>query len=135
MASIFSQMLEGSIPAHRVWQDELCFVIVDIRPLKRGHCLVIPVQEVDQWTDLEPDVATHLMSVAHRVGRAQKQVFGGSRIGLMIAGFEVPHAHIHVTPMDSMADMNFVNADTAATDADLTEVAALLTEALGVSEG
>lgn len=125
-------MLDESIPAHRVWQDDLCFVIVDIRPLKKGHCLVIPNQEIDQWIDLEPEVAAHLMRVAQKVGRAQQLVFGGARIGLMIAGFEVPHAHIHVTPMDSMADLDFAQADTTVSDTDLANVAASLEAALRV---
>ena len=84
---------------------------LDVRPLAPGHALVVPREEIDQWTDLSSATATHLMAVAHRIGQAQKAVFTPARIGLMIAGFEVPHAHVHVVPMNSMAQLDFVNAD------------------------
>lgn len=94
-------------------EDEHCVSFLDVRPLAPGHALVVPRQEIDQWTDLSPDLAAHLMSVAHRVGHAQKAVFSPARIGLMIAGFEVPHAHVHVVPMNSMAHLDFSNADSS----------------------
>lgn len=91
----------------------MCVSFLDVRPLAPGHALVVPKLEVDQWTDLEPDAASHLMGVAHTIGRAQKQVFSPARIGLMIAGFEVPHTHLHVVPMNSMAQLDFANANTS----------------------
>ncbi len=126
MVSIFSRIISGEIPGRLVWEDDTCVVMVDIRPLKRGHCLVIPKQEVDHWVDLEPDVASHLMAVASTVARAQSSTMDGKRIGLMIAGFEVPHTHIHITPIDSMRDLDFVNANSAVTDDELDDVAATL---------
>ena len=81
--------------------------ILDIRPLASGHVLVIPRVETDQWTDLSPDTAAHLMKVAHSIGRAQMRVFAPERIGLVIAGFEVPHAHLHVVPVNAMSDLDF----------------------------
>ena len=71
----------------------------------------MPRVEVDQWTDLDPTTVSHLMAVAHRVGRAQKELLAPARIGLMIAGFEVPHVHVHVVPMNEMGDLDFANAD------------------------
>lgn len=94
-----------------LWEDEICVAFLDVRPLAPGHILVIPRVEVDQWTDLETAVATHLMEVAQAIGRAQMTVFSPGRIGLMIAGFEVPHTHVHVVPINTMDDLDFANAD------------------------
>ncbi len=123
MASIFSRIIAGEIPGRIVWDDPTCVVMVDIRPLHRGHCLVIPREEVDHWVDLDDTTATHLMSVAREVGRAQQQAFPCARIGLLIAGYEVPHTHVHVVPTDTMADFDFRNADASADPADLDAVA------------
>ena len=130
MASIFTRIIAGEIPGRLVWDDDRCVVMVDIRPLHQGHCLVVPKAEVDQWTDLDPETATHLMAVAHHVGRAQRQVFSCQRIGLLIAGFEVPHAHVHVVPIDGMGDLDFANADSSADGAELDQVAERLRQQL-----
>lgn len=113
MASIFTMIINGEIPSRMLVEDERCVAFLDVRPLAPGHALVVPRQEIDQWTDLSGDTAAHLMSVAHRIGQAQKAVFSPARIGLMIAGFEVPHAHVHVVPMNSMAQLDFANADSS----------------------
>ena len=123
MASIFSRIIAGEIPGRLVWDDDVCVVMVDIRPLHPGHCLVIPKAEVDHWVDLGADVATHLMDVARHVGRAQRQAFTSERIGMMIAGFEVPHTHVHVVPIDDMGDLDFRNADPSVDAAELDQVA------------
>jgi diadenosine tetraphosphate (Ap4A) HIT family hydrolase len=123
MASIFTRIIDGELPGRFVWRDDRAVAMVDIRPLHPGHVLVIPRQEVDQWVDLEPDLAAHLMTVAGHVGRAQRRVVPCQRVGLMIAGFEVPHAHLHVIPVDSMGDFDFARADTAADPADLDAMA------------
>ncbi len=112
MPSIFTRIINGDIPGRILWTDDECFAMLDIRPLHPGHTLVIPRAEIDQWTDLDPGVATHLMGVAHTIGRAQRSVVECQRIGLMIAGFEVPHTHIHVVPLESMANLDFRTADT-----------------------
>ncbi len=112
MSSIFTKIIAGEIPGRILWADELCFAMLDIRPLHAGHVLVIPRAEVDHWIDLEPETATHLMAVAQIIGSAQKSVVDCERIGLMIAGFEVPHTHVHVVPLDTMANLDFRNADT-----------------------
>ncbi|MEM9892107.1 MAG: HIT family protein [Actinomycetota bacterium] len=130
MASIFSRIIAGDIPGRLVWDDETCVVMVDIRPLHRGHCLVIPKQEVDHWVDLDAVTSAHLMVVAREVGRAQQSVVTCERIGLMIAGFEVPHTHLHVVPMNTMAELDFRNADPSVDAADLDAVADELRKAL-----
>ncbi len=130
MASIFSRIIAGEIPGRFVWSDDRCVVMVDIRPLARGHVLVIPRDEIDEWSDLPVGLAGHLMQVAHAVSRAQREVFPCARVGLIIAGFEVPHAHIHVVPMDSMSNLDFGNADPAARPDDLDQVTVELRRAL-----
>ena len=111
MSSIFTRIIDGEIPSRMLWEDDACVAFLDVRPLAAGHALVVPRQETDQWTDLAAADAAHLTTVAHTIGRAQKAVFRPARIGLMIAGFEVPHTHLHVIPLTSMAQMDFANAD------------------------
>lgn len=110
MASVFSLIIEGKIPGHFVWQDEVAVAILTIQPIREGHVLVIPRLEVDQWTDLPVTVMTHLSEVSHRIANALKLGFPCKRVGMMIAGLEVPHTHIHLVPMDSMADLSFAHA-------------------------
>jgi diadenosine tetraphosphate (Ap4A) HIT family hydrolase len=128
--TIFSRIIAGEIPARFVWRDERAVAFLDVRPLAPGHVLVVPVDEIDQWTDLAADTAAHLMTVAHAVGNAQMQAFSPPRIGLMIAGFEVPHVHIHVMPVHSMQQFDFSRADTspdpARLDRDADELRAAL---------
>lgn len=134
MATIFTRIIEGEIPGRIIWSDDRCVVMVDIRPLHPGHCLVIPRVEVDHWVDLDPALSAHLMTVAAMVGRAQRAVVPCRRIGLMIAGFEVPHTHLHVVPIDSMADLDFATADGGADPADLDAMAESLRAALRADE-
>lgn len=130
MASIFTRIINGDIPGRIVWDDDVCVVMVDIRPLHPGHCLVIPKTEVDQWTELDAVTAQHLMAVAHRVASTLKELVPCRRVGLMIAGFEVPHTHLHVVPLQSMANLDFANADESADPAELDAMAAQLAAAL-----
>ncbi len=130
MASIFTRIINGEIPGRFIWDDEVCIAMIDIRPLHRGHTLVIPKTEVDQWVDLDAEIATHLMGVAQTIGQAQRSVIECARIGLMIAGFEVPHTHVHVVPISTMADLDFTNAETSPRADDLDAVADELRGAL-----
>jgi len=130
VTSIFTRIINGEIPGRFVWDDHLCVAFMDVRPLARGHVLVVPRAETDQWTDLSVDSATHLMGVAHAIGNAQKSVFSPARIGLMIAGFEVAHVHVHVVPMDSMANLDFSRADPNPDRADMDAAHTALREAL-----
>ena len=110
MPSVFTLIINGDLPGHFVWSDDRCVGFLSINPITDGHALVVPRAEVDHWIDLDADLAAHLMQVAHHLGTALQTVFAPERIGLMIAGFEVPHLHVHVIPTRSMADIDFANA-------------------------
>ena len=115
MATIFTRIIDGELPGRFVWRDEHCVAFLSINPLREGHTLVVPRAEVDHWVDLDPGTTAHLMLVARAIGEAQMDAFAPTRIGLRIAGLEVPHTHLHVVPMDGVHDLDF---DNAATDAD-----------------
>ena len=83
---------------------------MSINPLAHGHALVVPIKEIDHWIDASPDLLSHLFGVAHRIGRAQERAFHCARVGLIVAGYEVPHAHIHVIPTNDMSQLSFANA-------------------------
>ena len=110
MPTIFTRVINGDIPGTFVWRDDQCVAFMSINPINRGHVLVVPRAELDHWIDLEPRLTEHLMVVAQVIGRAQQAAFSPARVGLIIAGFEVPHVHIHVIPMESMAHLAFANA-------------------------
>lgn len=130
MATLFTKIINGEIPGELVWEDDVCVAFLNIAPLTRGHALVVPRAEVDLWTDLDPATMGHLMEVAATVGRAQLGAFGGKRVGVVIQGFEVPHAHVHVFPASSPDDFD-LSAATPRDPADLAQDAVLLREALG----
>lgn len=111
MASVFSRIIAGELPARFVWQDETCVAFLSNRPLRPGHTLVVPKTEVDHWLDIDTNLLAHLTDVAQRIGRVQMTAFKPARIGLVIAGLEVPHLHIHVIPMRGMQDLDFRNQD------------------------
>ena len=113
MGSIFTEIISGNIPGHFVWKDDLAVVIMTIAPIKEGHVLVIPRQEVDQWDDLPEETAAHLVIVAQKVTKGLKKAFPSERVGLIIAGLEVPHTHIHLIPVNSLADFDFTLAKQA----------------------
>lgn len=106
MATIFTKIIDGEIPGRFIWQDDKCVAFLDINPLSYGHTLVVPRQEVDMWTDVDTDLNAHLYTVASRIGAAQVAGLGAARAGMMIAGYEVPHLHLHVFPTQSLADFD-----------------------------
>ena len=110
MSTVFTKIINGEFPGTFVWRDESCVAFMSINPMAPGHVLVVPVEEVDHWIDAPPELAAHLFSVAHVIGRAQQAAFECERIGLIIAGYEVPHTHIHVLPTTSMGQLSFANA-------------------------
>jgi histidine triad (HIT) family protein len=111
MATIFTQIIEGRLPARFVWRDDECVVFLSNRPLRPGHVLVVPRQEIDHWIDLDPALLCHLAETAQTVGRAQMAGFKPERIGVMLAGLEVPHCHFHVVPIRGLHDLDFGNQD------------------------
>ena len=111
MATIFSRIIAGELPARFVWKDELCVVFLSNRPLRPGHALVVPRAEIDHWLDLETRLLDHLFETAQAIGKAQMSAFKPARIGVMLAGLEVPHCHIHVVPIRGVHDLDFGNQD------------------------
>lgn len=111
MPSIFSRIIAGELPARFVWQDQHAVAFLSNRPLRPGHTLVVPRLEVDHWLDVDPQILSQLTKIAQVIGRAQMKVFNPARVGMMIAGLEVPHLHIHVVPIRGMHDLDFANQD------------------------
>lgn len=106
MATVFSRIVSGEIPSYKVAEDDRFFAFLDINPRKPGHTLLIPKQETDYIFDLDPEQLGDLFCFAQRVARAIKEAIPCKRIGMGVLGLEVPHAHIHLIPMDSEGDMN-----------------------------
>jgi histidine triad (HIT) family protein len=119
MATVFTKIIQGEFPGTFVWRDDRCVGFLSINPLAPGHVLVVPIEEVDHWVDAAPDLSAHLFSVAHTIGRAQRAAFACERIGVIVAGYEVPHLHVHVVPTTSMAQLSFANAAPSVDRADL----------------
>ena len=123
MPTIFTRIIDGEIPGTFVQRDDRCVVFMSINPIARGHALVVPIEEVDHWIDAAPDLVAHLFEVTRVVGLAQQAAFRPQRIGVIVAGYEVPHAHIHVIPTNDMSEISFANA-AAGVDRDDLERAA-----------
>jgi diadenosine tetraphosphate (Ap4A) HIT family hydrolase len=130
MATLFTSIINGDIPGRFVWRDDRAVVFLTIAPIRPGHVMVVPIEEVDHWIDLDPDLAAHLMTVARDVGRAQQEAFKPERIGMIIAGLEVPHCHLHLVPIGSEADLSFSRADHSPDPAALDDAAERLRAAL-----
>ena len=130
MTSVFTMIINGDLPGTFIWQDDRCVVFMSINPIERGHALVVPTDEIDQWIDVPSDLREHLFEVAHKVAIAQKRAFDCTRVGMVIAGFEVPHTHIHLIPANSMSDMDFSRAATSVEIADLEAAAESIKSAL-----
>jgi len=114
VASVFSQIIAGKIPGRFVWKDERVVGFMTIAPIQPGHTLVVPRDEVDHWQKVDGDLMAHLSHVSQCVGRAIEKAFRPERVGLMIAGLEVPHLHIHVIPIWGMRDLDFARTDSKA---------------------
>ena len=112
MASIFTMIINGDIPGRFVWRDDRVVAFLTIAPLRPGHTLVVPREEIEHWVDLEPDLLAHLTSVSQAIGKAIDEAFHPTKVGMMIAGLEVPHVHLHVVPIDTVHDLDFANANT-----------------------
>jgi diadenosine tetraphosphate (Ap4A) HIT family hydrolase len=110
VTTIFSRIIAGDIPGTFVWRDERCVAFMSINPMAHGHTLVVPIDEVDHWVDGDPELIAHLFEVTRVIGVAQRDAFGCERVGVIVAGYEVPHVHVHVIPTDSMSQLSFANA-------------------------
>jgi len=130
VTTIFTHIIEGDIPGTFIWRDNKCVAFMSINPMSYGHALVVPIAEVDHWVDLEPDLSQHLFAVAHHISKAQHAAFSPERVGLIIAGYEVPHTHIHVLPTNEMSDLSFSNAATSVDREDLENAASAIHQQL-----
>lgn len=130
MKSIFSKILDGELPGRFVWKDDVCGAFLTIAPLKPGHVLVVPRKEVDHWIDLDDATAAHLVKVAKSIGKALMKGFRPEKVGLIIAGLEVRHVHLHVVPIDHVHDLEFARQDPNATAIDLDKSAERIRESL-----
>src|SRR5512139_840408 len=107
MTSVFSKIISGELPAHFVWKDPEVVAFLSIAPLTAGHTLVVPREEIDQWTDMDGALLSRCVAVAHSIGQGVKRAFDAPRAGMIIAGFEVPHMHVHVAPVWGLEDFDF----------------------------
>lgn len=130
MTTIFTRIINGEIPGTFVYRDDVCVAFLSINPMANGHVLVVPIAEVDHWIDLSPDLSAHLFAVAHRISQAVSQAFPCERVGLIIAGYEINHCHIHVIPTQSMHELNFANAASSVSRETLETNAAAIIKAL-----
>jgi len=135
--TIFTRIIDGELPGRFVWKDEHCVAFLSINPLQAGHTLVVPRAEVDHWLDMEPALTAHLTRVSQTLGQALMATFQPVKVGMMIAGLEVPHVHLHLVPIQGLRDLNFANADPHPRDQDLDDAADRIRAALrerGVDE-
>ena len=107
MAGIFARIASGEIPSYKIAEDDRFFAFLDINPLVKGHTLVIPKQEIDYLFDMDEEMHKDLWQFAHKIAIAVKQVVPCIKVGVAVIGLEVPHAHIHLVPMNTMDDINF----------------------------
>jgi histidine triad (HIT) family protein len=122
MTSLFSKIIAGELPSHRVYDDESFVAFLDINPIQRGHTLLVPRLEVDCFFDCSESVLQASMPVAQRIARAIEQVIPCNRIGVMIAGLDVPHAHVHLVPIQTTGDLSFAQAQPG-NESELAELA------------
>jgi diadenosine tetraphosphate (Ap4A) HIT family hydrolase len=130
VATLFSRIIDGELPGDFVWQDDLAVGFLSINPMGPGHTLVAPRAEVDNWVDADDELLGHLTRVAHRIGEGMTAAWKPPRVGLIIAGFEVPHLHLHVYPAWSMEDFDFHKAAVNPDPEDLRKNGELLRAAL-----
>ena len=130
MTTIFTRIIQGEIPGTFVYKDEACVAFMSINPMADGHVLVVPRDEVDHWVDLSPYIASHLFEVSHRISRALSIAFPCEKVGLIIAGYEVNHCHIHLIPTTNIGQLSFANAATSVARSTLEAHAEKITKAL-----
>ncbi len=130
MPTIFTRIINGEIPGTFVHRDDRCVAFLSINPLAHGHTLVVPIEEFDHWVDMPPDLTAHLFEVTRRIGVAQQAAFKPERISVIIAGYEVPHTHIHVIPTEHMGQLNFANAAASVSREELDSAAHAIRVAL-----
>ena len=130
MSTIFSRIIAGDLPGRFVWKDDDIVAFLTIAPMTQGHTLVVPREEIDQWQDVGPAVFGRVMEVSQLIGKAVCKAFGAERAGVIIAGLEVPHLHVHVFPAYNLSDFGFANVDHNPSPESLDEARAKIKAAL-----
>jgi histidine triad (HIT) family protein len=123
MATIFSKIIAGEIPCYKIAESEDYFAFLDINPLKTGHTLVVPKQETDYIFDLNDEYLAGMMVFSKKIAAAIKSAYPCNRVGIAVLGLEVPHAHIHLVPLDNLNDLNFRNPKMKFTPEEFKEIA------------
>lgn len=122
MASLFTRIIKGEISCHKILEDDQFLAFLDVRPINPGHTLVIPKKEIDYIFDMEDDLLSGMMIFAKKAARLIRDAIPCKKVGIMAAGLEVPHAHIHLIPIFEVTDLNFARAK-AASNEELTKIA------------
>ena len=130
MATVFTKIINGELPGRFVYEDDDVVAFLTIQPMTPGHTLVVPRDEIDQWQDVEPATMNKVMGVAQLIGKAVCKAFGSERAGVIIAGLEVPHLHVHVFPAYNLTDFGFAHVDRDPSPKSLDEAQAKIKEAL-----
>ena len=130
MPTLFSRIISGALPGRFVWRDPQCVAFLTIAPLKPGHVLVVPVREIDNWIDMDPGLTSHVFAVAQKIARGMQTAFPCRKVGVLVAGLEVPHAHVHLVPIEDLHDLDFDRQDHDADPRALDDAAAHLRIAL-----
>jgi diadenosine tetraphosphate (Ap4A) HIT family hydrolase len=130
MATLFTKIINGEIPGRFVYDDDEFVAFLTIEPMTPGHTLVVPRAEIDQWQGVDPDVWRRIMALSQRIGKAVVRAFDAPRAGLLIAGLEIPHLHVHVFPAYQLTDFGFANVDRNPSPAALDDAQARIKAAL-----
>lgn len=133
MASIFTRIVKGEIPSYKVAEDDRYFAFLDINPLAKGHTLVVPKQEIDYLFDLDDDLIGGMMIFSKKVALAIDAVVPCERVGVAVLGLEVPHAHIHLIPINDLGDINFAKPKLKFTDEEFKQIAAEISAKVDLS--
>lgn len=130
MATLFTKIIEGELPGRFVWRDDVCVAFLTIAPLKPGHLLVVPRLEVEHFIDLPDDVWAHVAQVSKTIAKALDAAYQPEKVGMLLAGLEVPHVHVHLCPIWELTDIDFGKVDTDPDPADLDAAAETVRAAL-----
>lgn len=130
MVSLFTKIIAGEIPGHFVYKDDAVVAFMTIAPIAAGHTLVVPRDEVEHWIDMSPELAGRVMAASQIVGKGIQAAFNPIKVGVMVAGLEVPHVHYHLIPIHAISDLNFANQKADTSQEDLADAAAKIREQL-----
>jgi histidine triad (HIT) family protein len=130
MSSVFAKIIQGEIPCYKITENHTCIAFLDIFPIKEGHVLVVPKKEINHWSDLDADTLQSVMLLSQQIANAIKKTFSCERVGVVVAGFDVPHCHVHLIPSDKMADLDFSNPKLKISSQRFQEIASLIAQNL-----